>query len=83
MWAITAVAELMPWWLLPLLMALLVGMLCPATGTLLVTQGRLLQANLISHAVLPGLALALAQSGEAVGALPACSELKTLSTSNF
>ena len=60
MWAITAVAELMPWWLLPLLMALLVGMLCPATGTLLVTQGRLLQANLISHAVLPGLALALA-----------------------
>jgi len=49
-----------PWWLLPLLMALLVGVLCPATGTLLVTQRRLLQANLISHAVLPGLALALA-----------------------
>ena len=40
-------------------MALLVGMLCPATGTLLLTQQRLLQANLLSHAVLPGIALAL------------------------
>ena len=59
-WGITAVADGMPWWLLPLLMALLVGVLCPATGTLLVTQRRLLQANLISHAVLPGLAVALA-----------------------
>ena len=45
---------------MPLLMALLVGFLCPAAGTLLVTQRRLLQANLISHAVLPGLAVALA-----------------------
>ncbi|OUW48725.1 metal ABC transporter permease [Synechococcus sp. UW140] len=50
----------MPWWFLPLLMALMVGLLCPATGTLLVTQRRLLQSNLISHAVLPGLAVALA-----------------------
>ena len=50
----------MPWWLLPLAMALLVGALCPAVGTLLVTQRRLMQANLISHAVLPGLVLALA-----------------------
>ncbi|QNJ05763.1 ABC-type Mn2+/Zn2+ transport system/ permease component [Synechococcus sp. MEDNS5] len=47
-------------WLLPLLMALLVGVLCPVTGTLLVTQRRVLQANLISHAVLPGVALAVA-----------------------
>ncbi len=47
-------------WLLPLLMALLVGVLCPVTGTLLVTQRRVLQANLISHAVLPGLALSVA-----------------------
>ena len=47
-------------WLLPLLMALLVGILCPITGTLLVTQRRVLQANLISHAVLPGLALSVA-----------------------
>ncbi len=47
-------------WLLPLLMALLVGILCPVTGTLLVTQRRVLQANLISHAVLPGLALSVA-----------------------
>jgi len=59
-WGITAVVDAMPWWLLPLLMALLVGVLCPAAGTLLVTQRRLLQANLISHAVLPGLALAMA-----------------------
>ena len=47
-------------WLLPLLMALLGGILCPVTGTLLVTQRRVLQANLISHAVLPGLALSVA-----------------------
>ena len=48
------------WWVLPLLMALLVGMVCPVTGALLITQRRVLQANLISHAVLPGLVLALA-----------------------
>ena len=65
-WGITAVVDAMPWWLLPLLMALLVGAVCPATGTLLVTQRRLLQANLIAHAVLPGLAIALA-----VGIAPA------------
>ncbi len=59
-WGTIAVVDAMPWWLLPLLMALLVGGLCPAAGTLLVTQRRLLQANLISHAVLPGLALAIA-----------------------
>ena len=41
-------------------MALLVGMLCPATGALLITHRRLLQANLISHAVVPGIILALA-----------------------
>lgn len=47
-------------WILPLLMAALVGLLCPVTGTLLVTQRRVLQANLISHAVLPGLVVAVA-----------------------
>ncbi len=41
-------------------MALLVGMICPATGAVLITHRRLLQANLISHAVVPGLVLALA-----------------------
>ncbi len=41
-------------------MALVVGMLCPATGAVLITHRRLLQANLISHGVLPGLVLALA-----------------------
>lgn len=40
-------------------MALLVGMLCPATGAVLITHRRLLQANLISHAVVPGIVLAL------------------------
>ena len=47
-------------WLVPLLMSLLVGILCPVTGTLLVTQRRVLQANLISHAVLPGVAVSVA-----------------------
>jgi zinc/manganese transport system permease protein len=42
------------------LLALVSGLLCPLTGTLLLVQRRLFQANLISHAVLPGLALALA-----------------------
>ena len=40
-------------------MALLVGILCPATGAVLITHRRLLQANLISHAVVPGIILAL------------------------
>lgn len=48
------------WWAVPLLLALISGLLCPITGTLLLVQRRLFQANLISHAVLPGLALALA-----------------------
>ena len=48
------------WWLPPLLLALLTGLLCPLVGTLLLVQRRLFQANLISHAVLPGLALAVA-----------------------
>lgn len=50
----------MSWWILPLLLALLTGALCPVTGALLIVQGRVMQANLISHAVLPGLALAVA-----------------------
>lgn len=48
------------WWLLPLALALLIGALCPLAGTLLLVQRRLFLANLISHAVLPGLALAVA-----------------------
>ena len=50
----------MSWWLLPLLLAMVTGALCPISGTLLIVQGRVMQANLISHAVLPGLALAVA-----------------------
>ncbi|MCP9832682.1 metal ABC transporter permease [Synechococcus sp. JJ3a-Johnson] len=48
------------WWLLPLLLALVIGGLCPLAGTLLLVQRRLFLANLVSHAVLPGLALAVA-----------------------
>ena len=48
------------WWMLPLLLALVVGALCPLAGTLLLVQRRLFLANLVSHAVLPGLALAIA-----------------------
>ena len=50
----------MSWWLLPFLMALLIGGLCPICGTLLLVQGRLLQCNLIAHAVLPGVVAAVA-----------------------
>lgn len=50
----------MNWWLQPLLLAIVTGALCPISGTLLIVQGRVMQSNLISHAVLPGLALAVA-----------------------
>ena len=48
------------WWLTPLILALLIGLICPATGSLLITQRRILLANLMAHSVLPGLILALA-----------------------
>ena len=48
------------WWLLPLILSLMIGVICPATGSLLITQRRILMANLMAHAVLPGLVLALA-----------------------
>jgi len=48
------------WWLIPLTVTFFSGILCPAMGTVLITHKRLLQVNLISHCVLPGLALALA-----------------------
>lgn len=50
----------LPWWLLPLLLTLLVGVLCGLAGTLLVLRRRLLHSHLIAHAVLPGAVLALA-----------------------
>lgn len=50
----------MNWWLLPLLLTLVTGALCPVSGALLIVHGRVMQSNLISHAVLPGLALAVA-----------------------
>ena len=53
-------AELDLWWLTPLILALLIGLICPATGSLLITQRRILLANLMAHSVLPGLILALA-----------------------
>ena len=48
------------WWLLPLVLSLLIGVICPATGSLLITQRRILLANLMAHSVLPGLVIALA-----------------------
>ena len=48
------------WLLIPLIISVLTGILCPAVGTVLITHKRLLQVNLISHSVLPGLALAIA-----------------------
>jgi zinc/manganese transport system permease protein len=48
------------WLLIPLTISVLTGILCPAVGTVLITHKRLLQVNLISHSVLPGLALAIA-----------------------
>ncbi len=48
------------WWLLPLLMALLTGAMGGVVGPLLVVRRRVLHSNLIAHAVLPGVALALA-----------------------
>jgi len=54
------VAEFDLWWGIPLLMALMVGSLCPAAGSLLITQRRILLANLMAHSVLPGLVVALA-----------------------
>ncbi|WP_320667871.1 metal ABC transporter permease [Prochlorococcus sp. MIT 1307] len=48
------------WWIIPLILTFFSGMLCPAMGTVLITHKRLLQVNLISHSVLPGLALAVA-----------------------
>jgi zinc/manganese transport system permease protein len=54
------VAETQIWWLIPLILSLLIGVICPATGTLLITQRRILLANLMAHSVLPGLVLALA-----------------------
>ena len=48
------------WWIIPLFITFFSGVLCPAMGTVLITHKRLLQVNLISHCVLPGLALAMA-----------------------
>ena len=44
---------------MPLLLAVLIGSLCPTAGSLLITQRRILLANLMAHSVLPGLVLAL------------------------
>ena len=46
-------AELDLWWGPPLLMALLIGGLCPTAGSLLITQRRILLADLMAQSVLP------------------------------
>lgn len=47
-----------PWWLPPLLLAGLCGLLCPLLGTLLVLQQRVLTTNLMAYSVLPGVVVA-------------------------
>lgn len=49
-----------PWWLIPLLLAALCGLVCPLLGTLLVLQQRVLSTNLMAYAVLPGVVVAQA-----------------------
>ena len=51
-----------PWWLIPLLLAGLCGLVCPLLGTLLVLQQRVLTTNLMAYAVLPGVVM-----GKALG----------------
>ena len=46
-----------PFWLIPLLLAGLCGLLCPLLGTLLVLQRRVLTTNLMAYAVLPGVVI--------------------------
>ena len=60
--------DALPWWGLPLIFSVLEGALCSSIGTVLLTQRRILQANLIAHGVLPGLAVAVAlQLDPAIG----------------
>ncbi|MFO7628329.1 MAG: metal ABC transporter permease [Prochlorococcaceae cyanobacterium] len=54
-----------PFWLIPLLLAGLCGLLCPLLGTLLVLQQRVLATNLMAYAVLPGVVI-----GQALGLPP-------------
>jgi zinc/manganese transport system permease protein len=56
----TSAQDAMAWWIPPLAMALLAGASAGLAGPLLVARRRVLQTNLIAHAVLPGLAVALA-----------------------
>ena len=48
------------WWLLPSLITILVGIICPAIGTALIYKKKLLNANLISFTILPGLIISTA-----------------------
>ena len=48
------------WWLLPSLIMILVGILCPAIGTALIYKKKLFNANFISFTILPGLIISLA-----------------------
>ena len=51
-----------PFWLLPLVVAALCGLVCPMLGTLLVLQRRIPATNLMATAVLPGVVI-----GQALG----------------
>ena len=49
--------ENIAWITIPLFITFLIGIICPMTGAILITQKRSNQANLISYAVLPGLVI--------------------------
>ena len=47
------------WWLLPSIIIILVGILCPAIGAALVYKKKLLKANLISATIFPGIIISI------------------------
>ena len=47
------------WWLIPFTIGILEGLIAPVAGSILLTQHRIIQANLIAHSVLPGIVLGL------------------------
>lgn len=53
------------WWLVPLAIALMCGLVCPMVGTLLILQQRVMGTNVMAFAVLPGMVM-----GQALGIAP-------------
>ncbi|MBU6250804.1 MAG: metal ABC transporter permease [Cyanobacteria bacterium REEB417] len=53
------------WWLVPLAIALICGLVCPMVGTLLILQQRVMGTNVMAFAMLPGMVI-----GQALGIAP-------------